>query len=184
MSISNRMLRPSAMSASLRPNIAALPLLMMLGIATVPAALSGCSAGRAERGPLKVSLWTIDPDATRSAVVDRVMASLPAESRVDAARDAAEKQVAVADSYAFLELWSDGSYRWQGGTGARKLRSEGAWEQGVTESGFRVRLEPGTVAGEGIETKARDWIIIVDRERRTMRIVVDGQAPICLKRAD
>jgi hypothetical protein len=92
--------------------------------------------------------------------------------------------VAVADSYAFLELWSDGSYRWQGGTGARKLRSEGAWEQGVTESGFRVRLEPGAVAGEGIETKARDWIIVVDRERRTMRIVVDGQAPICLKRAD
>lgn len=154
------------------------------------AALTGCkSNGDASQSAARhtVHVWELDREATRQAVATFTMERTPPEARDEhAALYALEATSPVFGADAYLELVSDGTYRWQSVVGGDRFVSEGTWSHYETRSGARIYLQPHETnrTDENAEADIEDWMLLVDTDQMQLRIIVPGYPGPVMRRAD
>lgn len=154
------------------------------------AALTGCkSNGDANQSAARhtVHVWELDREATRQAAAAFTMERTPPEARDEqAAHYARESTSPMFGADAYLELVSNGTYRWQSSVGEDRFVSEGTWSHNETRSGVRIYLQPDEteLKDENTEAGIENWMLLVDTDQMQMRIIVPGYPGPVMRRAD
>ncbi|MFI4854523.1 MAG: hypothetical protein ACIAQF_06040 [Phycisphaerales bacterium JB065] len=154
------------------------------------AGLTGCASSESssESAALNtVHVWELDHEATRQAAATFLMDRTPPEvqdEQVSYAVLQTTGEIFSADAY--LELVSDGTYRWQSAVGEDRFVSMGTWTHNETRSGARIYLQPDEtkLEGENHESGIEDWLLLADTDRMQLRIIVPGYPGPVMRRAD
>lgn len=151
------------------------------------AALTGCTSTGESTARHTVHVWELDREATRQAAATFTMERTPPEARDEqAAYSAREATSPMFGADAYLEIVSDGTYRWQSSVGEDRFVSEGTWSHNETRSGARIYLQPDETErdDENTEANIEDWMLLVDTDQMQLRIIVPGYPGPVMRRAD
>ena len=153
-------------------------------------AITGCEANGDSSDALSrhtVHVWEIDRDATRQAAVAFMMERTPPEAQDQlASYTSGEEAVPMVLGDAYLEVISDGTYRWHSTVGDDHFVSEGKWTHHRTRSGARIYLQPdeAALADENVEQGIDEWMLLVDTDEMQLRIIVPGYPGPVMRRVD
>lgn len=154
------------------------------------AGLTGCASNNSSTDSAArhtVHVWELDRDATRQAAATFMMDRTPPEVQDEQVSYAVlQANGAIFSADAYLELVSDGTYRWQSAVGDDRFVSVGTWTHNETRSGARIYLQPdeAKLEGQNAESGIEDWLLLADTDRMQLRIIVPGYPGPVMRRAD